>query len=263
MRRQRILLVEDDPDTRENARRALENGGYEVATAGTSAEGKEIANRGGTLDLCVFDVYLDPATQPGQQTGLTLAKEVSGVLRIIWTDEWQNGPMVVSALEAGIDSVVFKRDGISRLVAEVRSLLHKRVFLVHGHDPIRDTVFYFLRNHGLKPLILADQPGAARSIIELLERYADVGHAVALLTPDDEGRRRGGKEVLRARARQNVVFELGYFSAALGRDRVIVLCDETVERPSNYDGIRYIALDAGRQWQSQLIQAFALAGGPV
>jgi len=44
-----------------------------------------------------------------------------------------------------------------------------------------------------------------------------VDYAVVLLTPDDPGGLRSDKSDQRARARQNVLFELGYFVAKLGR----------------------------------------------
>jgi predicted nucleotide-binding protein len=61
---------------------------------------------------------------------------------------------------------------------------------------------------------------------------------VVLLTADD----RGGPidqayEKQSARARQNMIFELGFFIGKLGRDRVCALYEEGVEVPSDYQGV--------------------------
>ncbi len=60
-------------------------------------------------------------------------------------------------------------------------------------------------------------------MIEKVEANSDVGFAVVLLTPDDEGCEKGGKS--EPRARQNVLLELGYFIGRLGREKV--LCAQT------------------------------------
>ena len=97
-----------------------------------------------------------------------------------------------------------------------------RTFIVHGHDgEARETVARFLEGIGYIPVILHEQPNMGRTIIEKVEANSDVGFAIVLLTPDDEGCVKGGKP--EPRARQNVLFELGYFLGRLGRDRVCAL----------------------------------------
>ena len=51
------------------------------------------------------------------------------------------------------------------------------------------------------------------------------------------------------RARQNVIFELGYFIGKLGRKsgRVILLLKGMVDIPSDLNGILYIHIDNGIQ----------------
>jgi len=48
---------------------------------------------------------------------------------------------------------------------------------------------------------------------------------------------------LNPRARQNVIFELGYFFAKLGRDRVICIYKNGVEIPSDIKGMNPITFD--------------------
>ena len=86
-----------------------------------------------------------------------------------------------------------------------------------------------------------------------------VGYAVVLLTADDLGKEKEEVE-LKARARQNVVFELGYFLALLGRDRVSVLCEEGIEVPSDYSGVEYLPLNKNGVWQTKLLTELSSAG---
>jgi predicted nucleotide-binding protein len=112
---------------------------------------------------------------------------------------------------------------------------------------------------GTEPIILHMQPTAGRTIIEKIERYAaEAGFAVVLLTADDIGASKLRDDELRPRARQNVVLELGYFFAALGRDRVAALLEDGVERPSDLDGILYIPFDG--DWKAELNKELRAAG---
>ena len=99
-----------------------------------------------------------------------------------------------------------------------------QVFVIHGHDEsARESVARFLEKLELEPIILHEQPNKGRTIIEKFEDYADVRFAVVLLTPDDVGAVKDRADDLRPRARQNVVFEFGFFIGKLGRERVCAL----------------------------------------
>ncbi len=118
----------------------------------------------------------------------------------------------------------------------------RRVFVVHGHDvAARDQLELRLRRMRLQPIVLVNQPGGGDTIIEALERYLRrdnrIGFACVLLTPDDEGHLVGDPSGLQNRARQNVVMELGMVLARLGRDRVAILHQESVELPSDIGGL--------------------------
>ena len=138
----------------------------------------------------------------------------------------------------------------------------KEVFIVHGRDQgAREKVARFLERLELKPVVLHEQPNEGRTIIEKFEDYTQVvGFAVILLTPDDEGRLKEDGGNLKPRARQNVVFELGYFLGQLGRERVCALVKGEVERPSDYDGVVYIPLDDSGGWEMSLIRELKSAG---
>lgn len=90
----------------------------------------------------------------------------------------------------------------------------KNVFIVHGQDnEAKESVARFLQKLDLEPIKLHELPNAGKTIIEKFEHHSnEVGYAVVLLTPDDLGRNKNNKMDLQPRARQNVIFELGYFS---------------------------------------------------
>ena len=138
---------------------------------------------------------------------------------------------------------------------------HEKVFIVHGHDhAARDTVEDFVDNWGLTPTVLDEQPNKGRTIIEKFEEQADeVSFAIALLTPDDVGASKKNRSDLKPRARQNVIFELGYFIKALGRQQVCILCEEGVELPSDIQGIVYIPMDDAGEWQQRVIREMVAA----
>ena len=137
-----------------------------------------------------------------------------------------------------------------------------KIFLMHGHDEaVQATVARYLEQLGLDPVILAEQPSGGRTIIEKVEAHADVGYAIALLTPDDVGSRRGD-DAMQPRARQNVIFELGYFIGRLGRERVCALTKGQPEIPSDYAGVVYIPM-ASDAWKMGLFKELKAAGFDV
>ena len=61
------------------------------------------------------------------------------------------------------------------------------------------------------------------------------------------------------RARQNVIFELGYFLAALGRSRVCPVVRGEVELPSDYLGVLTKTFDDSGRWKTELVNEINLA----
>ena len=128
------------------------------------------------------------------------------------------------------------------------------IFIVHGHSEERKSeLAVFLRQvTKLDVVVLHEKANQGRTIIEKFEDFAaGAAYAVILLTGDDEGRPLGGEEK-RPRARQNVVFELGFFIGVLGRSRVTVLYEDGVELPSDVAGVLYVRLDAKGSWRFEL-----------
>jgi predicted nucleotide-binding protein len=137
-----------------------------------------------------------------------------------------------------------------------------KIFLVHGHDiaSLHETA-RFLEKLNQDVIILHEQPNQGKTIIEKFIDYSEVGFAVVFLTPDD----RGGtistsfeKQLLRAR--QNVIFELGYFIGKLGRNRVCALYSQGVEIPSDYSGVLFIEFDDRGAWRLALAREMKAAG---
>lgn len=114
-----------------------------------------------------------------------------------------------------------------------------KVFIVHGHDEaLKQSVARLIEKQGIGAIILNEQANGGKTIIEKFEEYSDVGAAICLFTSDDEGKENNGKN-LNPRARQNVVFEAGYFMGKLGREKTIILAQNGVELPSDMQGIVY------------------------
>jgi predicted nucleotide-binding protein len=142
------------------------------------------------------------------------------------------------------------------------SPMSRKVFVVHGHDTTaREACARLLQKLGLEPVILHEMPNAGRTIIEKFHDYSDVGFAVVILTGDDKGAAKDADvTALKLRARQNVILELGFFLAKLGRSRVCALYEEGVELPSDYDGVLFTKLDSSSAWHFQLCRELKAAG---
>ena len=112
----------------------------------------------------------------------------------------------------------------------------RKVFISHGHNEV---VKLKLRNFvkerlGFDPLVLAEQPDEGLTVIEKLEKYASgCVFALIVLTADDETADGG------SRTRQNVIHELGYCQGFLGRNKVLLLKQTSVELFSNISGLIY------------------------
>jgi predicted nucleotide-binding protein len=136
----------------------------------------------------------------------------------------------------------------------------QNVFLVHGrNEGVKETVARFLEKLGTVATILQELPNEGRTVIEKFEDFSEAGYAVVLMTGDDVGNV-SGEPAQRFRARQNVVFELGYFVAKLGRRRVCVLYQDGVEIPSDFAGVLYVKLDHEGGWRLNLAREIRTAG---
>ena len=194
---------------------------------------------------------------------------MSGMPDTVYQDAYQRGLRTASGiLESMVDEVHeywpadIEHEVEPSAIATTSEIVTNRVFVVHGRDEeAKQTTARFLESLGLEPIILQEQASQGNTIIEKFEEHAQSARfAVALCTPDDVGALAGDRENLKPRMRQNVVFELGYFAGAIGRNRVCALMKGNIERPSDYDGVVYIPLDNNDGWKLSLARELSAAG---
>ena len=147
-------------------------------------------------------------------------------------------------------------------MASPKSMLKKKIFIVHGHDTyMRNTVKRYVESLGLEPIILSEKANKNQTILEKLREVSkEVCYAVILYTPCDEGRKYGSKNLTR-RARENVVLELGFFSALLYKKVAILLKrpkNVSFDFPNDFKGIGYIEYPKP-DWKKKLRDEFVAA----
>jgi len=119
-----------------------------------------------------------------------------------------------------------------------------RIFIVHGRDSesliaLRNIIRLF----GLEVVVLSDSQNLSFTIIEKFERFARAcDFSFVLLTPDDEVLGSGESEAMK-RARQNVIFEMGWFFGKLGRSRTCLVHKIGVEIPSDIGGVERVSFE--------------------
>ena len=134
---------------------------------------------------------------------------------------------------------------------------YDKVFIVHGHDnALKQEVARIIEKQGLEAIILSEQANQGKTIIEKIEENSDVGAAICLFTGDDYGRAKDATSE-NLRARQNVVFEAGYFMGKLGRGNVILIASPDIEIPSDLQGVVYTNKD---MWQTDVLRELKAIG---
>jgi putative nucleotide-binding protein containing TIR-like domain len=139
-----------------------------------------------------------------------------------------------------------------------------KVFIVHGHDnAAREAAARFVENLGFKAIILHEQASSGQTIIEKIEANSNVGFGIVLYTPCDLGASQKQKDQLKARARQNVVFEHGYLIGKIGRENVCALVKGDIETPNDISGVVYIKMDEGDGWKLAVAKEMKKSGYDV
>ncbi len=241
-----ILLVDDDIYHARRLRDALEEEGFEVVHRSDATSGLQAYEGGGAEGFAA--ILLDVAMPTGAKFGAIEARGgfhagLSLARAIIRKDPTAPIIGITGLMEEAVRNWFSSR----RLpVLDKRSLTPKRLldyitmrplsyaarpricFIVHGQDTdVVDDLKAFITSEldGCRAVVLAEERSGGKTVIEKFEEYAeDAFVALAVLTPDDEViARRGGSPTFRAR--QNVIFELGYFIGRRGRldGKVIIL----------------------------------------
>jgi predicted nucleotide-binding protein len=262
-----ILWVEDDVYYGQDVISELRDRNYNVQVANTIDEAIQYLNEdNNSLSFAVIDIMMKPGTfstnmqtKGGWETGKELARWIKDnkiMINIIGISGHQN-PDVIKWFKKNTTGFIKKpihSDEIVRLINQAKTRAAYRdikTFIVHGQD---EETKYKLKNflqNNLKlpePIILHEQPGYGRTIIEKFEDIADIIDIVfVLLTPDDIVKNGNESDDLKRRARQNVIFEMGYFMGKIERKqgRVILLYKKPLELPSDINGIQYIDISNG------------------
>jgi len=141
-------------------------------------------------------------------------------------------------------------------LAEIEKVKGNRVFIVHGHDELlKSELQLLLTRAGVNNLVLHEQADKGRTIIDkLVEESKGANYAIALISPDDK------LESGQARARQNVILEIGYFMGKLGKERVRLLKKGDVEIPSDLQGVLYENYDKAGAWKFKLLKEIQAVG---
>ncbi|MBR4481093.1 MAG: nucleotide-binding protein [Prevotella sp.] len=134
-----------------------------------------------------------------------------------------------------------------------------KVFIVHGHnEAIREKVARVVERLGLGAIILNEIPNEGGTIIEKFEKNSsEADFVIVLLTADDECKAKQERE-FKYRARQNVIFELGFFIGKISRSHLFILLEEGVEVPSDLNGIGYTPMNDG--WDRSLVKELRRCG---
>jgi predicted nucleotide-binding protein len=261
-----ILLVEDDQFYAQRVRELLSDNGIDSIIASTVEE----ALRNSTpFDGLIVDVMLpnnsqvsgvsEAESRGGFASGIALYRKIrergfKGPA-VFLSSSGHHSDAAVWAKKQGIPFAA-KEEGPSSTLAALRKagIMPKssgpKAFIVHGQDEatlgqLKD----YLQNtlHWPEPIVLREQVSNGKTIIDKFEDFAGrIDCVFVLMTPDDSA-------VIpltdadKRRARQNVIFELGFFYAQMGRQtgRVIVLRKGEVELPSDIQGIVWVDISNG------------------
>jgi len=212
----------------------------------------------------------DPGVAVWAEEGGPASVEVVGGKVVVTQTE--QGFRKIDGLLAGLRETAKVPIGSPRTVTAQQP---SKVFVAHGHDlGAKEEVARFLETLDLGVVVVGEQGRGLLALIETIERNAwRSDFAVVLLTPDDLGARKediesehaeaAKIECLEPRARQNVVFELGYMAGVLGRDRVYALRKGSLKIFSEWSDLHggfCPEMDVAGGWKNNLAKALKNAG---
>ncbi|WP_167755824.1 TIR domain-containing protein [Vitreimonas flagellata] len=270
-----VLWIDDDPFVVRTHADRLEDQGFTVLHALNASAGLALYEQHrDDVVAVIVDMAMEPGdrfsslqTRGGFSAGLAVARNIfhrNAHVRLMALSSFDDPQARAWFKEHGFHYLLKGRttgvqiDRIVRGETDAAAMRDIPSFIVHGHDDeaVRDLRAFLESTWGISaPVVLRDMPHQGLTILEKLEHHLDHAFvAFVLLTPDDEARALAGGAT-RTRARQNVIFELGYFFGRVGRreGRVVILTKGAVELPSDLHGIGTIDISAG----------FAVAGPAI
>ena len=154
-------------------------------------------------------------------------------------DKWRYSRAQMQKLARDVEQLLEIRSHSELATPELES--PRRVFISHGRaQDWRAIQAYIEKDIGLSTLELAQEANEGRTIFaKLVELSGKCDSAVIVMTGDDQDA--DGK----ARARENVIHEIGFFHGRYGAKRVCLLHEEGVSVPSNIHGIVYTPFPKG------------------
>jgi len=130
----------------------------------------------------------------------------------------------------------------------------KNIFIIHGrNDNIKDKVAKFISRLGIEPIILNELINRGQTLLEKLEEYSDIRTAIIIFTNEDVNSYNDESEYEK-RARQNLIFEAGYFLGKIGKRNMIVIAEQGVMLPSVLDGYSYFKMDSEEKWKEEIAE---------
>ena len=203
-------------------------------------------------------------------SGLKRELKTMGIVRFDNIEDWDNSKS--NSVAPQKEPVVIKQEKFEQTNKDKNINMNdntqrkRNVFVVHGHDELLKTkVENVLLKLGLNPIILSQMPNEGDTIIDKFEKNSSkANYVIVLLTADDEGKAISD-DSYNLRARQNVIFERGYFRAKLGKQNLCYLYEEEkkVELPSDIEGIGYVPVTRGDQWRFNLVEELQNCGFDV
>ncbi len=145
----------------------------------------------------------------------------------------------------------------------------RRVLIACGADEeMKQALTTALSKLWLIPILLCEEPGHGRKIVDRFADYADVGLAIVLLSPDDYVYAEADEASKRKlKPHQEVIFELGFLLGKLGQEKVLVFYRESesgaFEVNTDFEGIKTTPFDNRDSWKLALIRELTGCGYAV
>ena len=164
---------------------------------------------------------------------------------------------IIKALKYNIDNQKVVESNMQN-INNKESKNKNKIFIVHGHNiAMQQSAARLVEKLNLQAIILSEQANRGNTLIKKFEENTDVSYAIVLCSADDKGYAKNlTAKSAKLRARQNVIFEMGYFIAKLGANNVaVVLEDDTnFEKPSDIAGVAYTNFDSDNKWWFDIIK---------